>query len=100
LLQTWQPSLLQEHSARGVRGGRTRERSPSSKIQDAAQDECLSCEILFGVPCNFMLHRFVGPEMRTADILERAKSVGIFQEERDKKKLLSGTLKVKLALPE
>jgi len=47
-----------------------------------------------------MLHRFVGPEMRTADILERAKSVGIFQEERDKKKLLSGTLKVKLALPE
>lgn len=32
-----------------------------------------------------MLHRFVGDEVRIAYVLETAKSVGVFQERRDKK---------------
>lgn len=32
-----------------------------------------------------MLHHFVGHEVRTADVLETARSVGVFQERRGKK---------------
>lgn len=45
--------------------------------------------LLLGVPCSLVLHYFVGDEVRNADILKTARSVGVFWEDRHKKKLLS-----------